>query len=331
MSTELVFFLHRLGLKVYQVKSDSTVVELADVSSLDIAEITKKLESFSGSTVRLLTSDSISYLFQSHIDITNTPLSRDIVFQKIKSEIPEDVESIRWDYKVVTRSTDFADVVVFAPVADFQKLIDNVSRQLRLVVEAIEPESISSTRHPNPIVGITLKNDIGEKDESTLNISTTPTTNSSPSFPFLKIILSIIGIVAFVLINYFLYQKYNQNQTTVPTTPSPTPTMTTVITPTTTPLPTKKFSDLSLLVQNGTPRSGYAGSIAAKFKENGVSNVTSANADRDDYSTSQLSFASDELKNIHLSKFTAIFPIASSSVKVDKSQSVDAILILGIN
>lgn len=333
MSTDLVFFLHRLGIKVYRVKPNNTVVELVDIGSLDESVIINKLKEFSGSTIRVLTSDTISYLFQAHIDISQFPLSRDRVMEKIRSEIPENIESIKWDYKLITKSESVAEVVVFSPVAEFQKLIISISKQLHLVVEAIEPESVATSRHPNPIVGITLKEDIGEKDEATLNITAVENISPKPFIP--KILLIIFGFILFIFINYILYQKYQStvgdNSSSVAPTPTVSSNTSTVISSSPTPIPLKKFLDLELLVQNGTTKAGLAGSIAAKFKENGVTNVTTGNADRDDYTSSILIFTSDELKKAHLSKFNDIFPVNSANVQVDKAQSVDAILILGIN
>ncbi len=212
MSSDLVFFLHRLGIKVYRISSGAKVVELADIISTDIDEISTKLSPFSGESPRLLISDTISYLFHSQIPQTETSLSRDIVLQKIKSEIPENFESTSWDYKVVGSNPDYVEVLVFAPVVDFQNLITKIADSLHINFEVIEPESIAVTRHPNPIVGITFKDDLGAKDEQSLNIVIN-STNSSAQSHTSKNIFIIIGFVLFVILNIFLYTKYQQSKT----------------------------------------------------------------------------------------------------------------------
>jgi hypothetical protein len=173
-----------LGVKVFRISTKQEVTELADIPTLDHDVVSAKLASFSGSTFRLLISDTISYLFHSQIPRSNTPVSREIVLQKIKGEIPENFESSSWDYKIINQNTDFTEVIVFSPVAEFQNFINQISTKLQLNFEVIEPESIAVTRHPNPIVGILHKDDLGLKDEQSLNIIVnTPASHQRNHFP----------------------------------------------------------------------------------------------------------------------------------------------------
>jgi type 1 glutamine amidotransferase len=153
-----------------------------------------------------------------------------------------------------------------------------------------------------------------------------PVISSSPSrFP--KWILYLFFLILFITTNFFLYIKYQQLQTTsiTPTlTPTPTPIPTVTIIP-------KKWSDLKISIQNGSGKAGYAGSIADKFKQQGLTNITTGNADRSDYTQSILIFSNQSLKDQFVSKFIAIFPVSSSNQKIDKDQVSDVVLVLGTN
>ena len=131
----------------------------------------------------------------------------------------------------------------------------------------------------------------------------------------------------FILANYFLYSLYQRkNSPVIPpaaTSPTPLPSPTVAV--------QKNWSSLKLSIQNGSGKTGYAGTIAAKFKDAGIADITTGNADRSDYSQSILIFSSQGLKDKFLSHFTAIIPLIESNIKIDTGQSFDAILILGIN
>jgi len=335
MSTDLVIFLHRLGVKVYRVSPSLEVSEEVDISSTNIDEMVAGLTQYSSSTIRLLVSDTVCYLFHTTVSGSMSQVNRASVLAKIKGEVPEDIESTRWDYKVVNSTTDMTEVIVFATTSEYQLWIDTLTNKLDVTIEAIEPESIAVTRHPNPIVGLYQKKDYKGQDSQSLNISVAPTASATRAKPprrssLISIILFLIG---FVLINYFLYQKYQQSRRTT-ATPPPTPSpILPVSAPTTTPttMVKKDWTSLKLAVLNGSGKAGLAGSVATKFKTSGVVDVTSGNAPNDNYSQSQLTFASVELQNQFQSQFLTIFPVTTANIKVDKSQSYDAILILGIN
>ena len=330
MSTDLVFFLHRLGVKIYRVTSNLETTEVVDIPTLDIPEAISKLTSFSGKSFRLLISDTISYIFHTHIPVTNIPISRDIVLEKIKNEIPENFASTNWDYKIINTSNDTADILVFALVSDFQNFINQISDNLQITFEATEPESVAVTRHPDPVVGIFKKDDLKNKDEQSLNLTFKPE-NISKSPNIIKPLLIIVLIILFVVGNYFLYQWYqknNQPKITKVSTPSITPTSVPV-TPTVPPL--KQFIDLTLSIQNGSGKTGYASQVATKFTTAGLKDIVTGNADNSNYQQSKLIFKDETIKLTYQTKFTEIFPITVENISIDKTQVYDALLILGTN
>ena len=332
MSTDLVFFLHRLGFKIYKVSPSFVPTELIDVPTLDPAELKSKLESFSGQTFCLLISDTISYLFHTQIPTTNVPISRELVSAKIKNDIPQNVESTKWDYKIINTLNGQADILVFALVSEFQDLINDLSTSLKITFEVTEPESIASSRHPDPIVGILKKDDFNAKDDQSLNLAFVPETNSSPFNPLPFLALLII-VILFVGGSYYFLRWYRQNKalkptiisTAIPTiisTPSPnSPTPTVYI--------VKPLADLTLMVQNGTGKTGYASQIATQFTTAGFKNISTGNAATSKQTTSQLIFKDDTLKNAYESKFIAVFSVPSANISVDKTINYDALLILG--
>lgn len=332
MSTDMVFFLHRLGIKIFRVSDDLKVSELVDIPTIDLDTITPKLAAYQGSTFRLLISDTISYLFHSLVPKTNTAISREVVLQQIKGEIPENFETTSWDYKIINQNNDHTEVLVFAPVSEYQELISQLAFKMEFNFEVIEPESIAITRHPNPILGILNKDDLSLKDEQSLNISvTSSSTKTTRSFP--KWIVYFVVILLFIGLNYFLFSKYRSSQSSSSPNPivSPIPSLVPSTPTSTPPASTKSWTELKIIVKNGSGKTGYAGTIAEKFKESGLTDVSIGNADRDDYSDSLIIFSNQQIKDQHLAKFNSVVSFSSANIQIDKSVSFDAIIILGIN
>lgn len=334
MATDLVFYLHRLGFKIYEVGSGSKVTEVFTTDTLDPAVFGEQLTAYSGRTFRLLLSDSISYLLKT--DLTpGQPLSRESVLTAIKPQIPENFDTLNWDYKVLSRTDSAVDILVFAPVFEYQSLIARISDKFKLHFEVIEPEAVSGTRNPNPIIGITSKDDLGAKDEQSLNLTVTPTVPEKKKSGFPVSLIIIIFIFLFVAANYFLYLQYRKS-VSPPTSPVATVSPTkAVLSPTATPsspsAPAKAWSALKLSIQNGTGKSGYAGAISVKFQQAGLKDIATGNASDNTYSESILTFSSETLKNAYKLRFTDIHPVLDTNIRVDKNQSFDAILILGTN
>jgi hypothetical protein len=130
-----------------------------------------------------------------------------------------------------------------------------------------------------------------------------------------------------------LFSKYKSSSSSI------TPKDTIQITPTSTtsastpvPIPTAKpWTALKINVKNGSGKTGYASTIAEKFKESGIPDVSIGNADRDDYSDTLIIFSSQQLQDQHLAKFNSVVSVLPANIQIDKSVSFDAIIILGIN
>ena len=185
-SEVIVVYWHRFGLKVFRL--NPTPVLVKEIESADPLEIEEQLKFIGAKKVYLLLSDTICYLFSKDL---NPPLPLDTQFKsnllkQIKSDIPEDFSEFSWDYKIDKNTPELQKVTVFAPIKEFQTSIDYVSQKLLINFIVVEPESISSTRDPNPIIGIVKKNDLGGKDEDILNLSITPTVKPRKSIiPYL--------------------------------------------------------------------------------------------------------------------------------------------------
>jgi|GEM_PF-1301818 hypothetical protein len=123
-------------------------------------------------SIRLLLADDLSYVLQLNIPFdTKTSDERKLVEAKIKSEIPEILESEDWDFKETGRKTQKdKQIIAFAPVKSSFSLISQASVDAGLKIEAIEPEVVSKIRNENALIGLALKTDLKGKDEKVLNL-----------------------------------------------------------------------------------------------------------------------------------------------------------------
>jgi len=328
MNSTKVIYLDRFGLKVYDIGSNSPVLE-KEIKSLDIDQIKSELTYLNNQSILLLLSDSVSYFYQKIID---PPFKIDNNFkanllETIKSEIPEDFSNFNWDYKVEKDPENKQKVIIFAPIKKFQLLITEISNQLNIKIETIEIESIASTRDPNPIIGITKKSDIKGKDEDTLNLSVIPQTSPKKS-PIKKIILVIIFIAILTSILFFIKTKKTTSKPQSNSIPQITPTQTILPTPT---VAIKEWSSLNIMVQNGTSQNGLASKTALIFTTSGVVQVNTGNADNKNYLANKLIFKDTSLKETYHNKFKELLTFKDENITIDNSLENDVIIILGIN
>lgn len=328
-SIRKVIYWHRFGLKVYDISHIQTPVLEKEIESEDIEEIVAAIKNLSHQTVLLLLADSISYLYEKIID---PPLALDNhiktkLLSLVSSDIPEDFSDFSWDFKFEKNSENKQKVIIFAPVKQYQSLINQVSNRLSIKIEAMETESIAAIRDPNPIIGIAKKNDINGKDEQTLNISINPVTRQSKIN--LKIALLLLLSFFLTLALYFFVRPKTKSTITPPKV-SPSPTINVVSTPTPE-IVIKSWTELSVNVQNGTQKAGLASSVASTLKANDLVSVDISNADRNTYQKSRLIFKDELLQKEYQDKFIQILSLKDFEPLVDNSQSYDAILILGTN
>lgn len=333
MSTPFVVFFHRLGLKLFEISENDEVTELVDITSVNPPDIIENLSEFSGRDVYLLASDAICHVFHHEIPSQEGHLSREFIFEQVKDRFPSQLRSSSWDFKIISSDTHTIEIIVFALTDEFQSLISGVISKLGLRIISLEPESIAVTRHSNPVVGITfgkvtpssVQNNATSKVTTANAITKTPPSNENN--PKSRIVLTIIGLIVFILANVFLYIKYNQN--TLETSLTPVSTVSPTPSPVSSPIVQKTWSSLSLLIENGTTKAGYAGSIAVKFEEEGIINVKTSNASRSDYSSSKLTFKNNSLKDSYYQRFSKIFSVSVSDTEVNTDLETDVVLTLG--
>lgn len=335
MSFPLVIFFHRLGLKLFEIPENEEVVELVDITSINPPDIIENLSEFSGRVVYILASDAVCHVFHHEMPYQEAPLSREFIFEQVKDKFPSHLQSSSWDFKTISTDSHTIEIIVFALTEEFQSLISSVISKLELKVVSIEPESIAVTRHPSPVVGITfgksthspLQNTVIVPKITVVNPATKVSTINNNS-PKLKAALTVFGLVLFAIVNIFLYLKYNQTTSSTSLTPTSTISLSPSVSPS--PINQKSWSSLSLLIENGTAKAGYAGSIAIKFEEEGIVNVKTGNASRSDYSSSKLTFKSNSLKDSYYERFSKIFPVSVSDTAVNTDLETDVVLTLGI-
>lgn len=144
--------------------------------ALALAKIKKDL---SANTVRILFVKDISYVLkiEAPASMSGGEL-KDYLGQKISEQIPEILGEGYWDYKDLSfsiksqniKEDNSKEVIVFSPV---KGVFENLSKALAnadLKVEAIEPEEVAATRDANPLIGLSMKEDIKGEDEEVLNL-----------------------------------------------------------------------------------------------------------------------------------------------------------------
>lgn len=331
-STKKIIYWHQSGLSVYFVNKKLSVVLEKEVESDDIERIKDELNYLKGQKISLLLADSVSYLYEKTID---PPLPVDINFKNklleiIASDIPEDFSQFNWDFKVKSDLEGKQKVIVFAPIKKIQDIIIQISNDLAIEFDIIEPETIASLRDPNPILGIFKKTDIKGKDEDVLNLVLTPSQKGSKkSIP--KIILILVFIIILIFSIFFII-KFKKPFSRITTISTPTPSPTSIPTPTSIPAPIiKEWSDLIVMVENGTTKSGLASKTAAILKNSGINQVDVGNADSTDYTSSKLIFKDISLKETYQAKFKELIKINDNNITIDNSITYDVVLIISIN
>ncbi len=326
-----VIYWHRFGQKVYEIPVNASPILEKEISSGELDDIKEGLEYLKNQSVLLLLSDSISYLYEKIID---PPLEVNEGFRAklqelIKADIPEDFSEFAWDYKVENNFDGKQKVIVFAPIKEFQTVIDEVSKELMIKIEAMETESVAASRDPNPILGIMKKPDIKGRDDEVLNLEMEPEDeNKKFSFKTLALVLLLILIVAGVVVlaiklKSILPKSTKKAPGVTITMPRPIPSEVPMATP------VKSWEELNVIVQNGTAQAGLASKTAQIFKDSGVTQVESGNADSKDYTVNKLIFKSELLKQSYLEKVKKLVSIKDENINVDESMTGDLVVILG--
>jgi len=166
---KLKVVLVKLGKQPKIIKSDETGWNKDSLAD-SFKQAKKQLKA---KTIRLLLADDLSYVLQLNIPFdTKLNNERQLVEEKIKTEIPEILDHDDWDYKETGRKTqNDKQIIAFAPVQSAFTLISQALADANLKVEAVEPEVVSKIRNTNPLIGIALKKDLKGKDEKVLNIT----------------------------------------------------------------------------------------------------------------------------------------------------------------
>lgn len=328
-----VIYWHRFGQKIYEVPVNASPILEKEITSGEIEDIEEGLKYLNGQSVLLLLSDSISYLYEKIID---PPLEVNEGFKGklqdiIKADIPEDFSEFTWDYKVENDFDGKQKVIVFAPIKEFQTMINDISQKLMIKIEAMETESVAASRDPNPILGIVKKPDIKGKDDETLNLSVAP--ENEEGHPLIKTIglitlaiLLLAGVVFLVIKLKSAIQNSPKQQAPGVTISMPSPVPSEVPT-----VALVEWADLNVMVQNGTPQAGLASKMAQTIRDGGIKQVEAGNADSKDYAVNELILKSDLLKQNYVEKLKKLIKVSDENIRVDESIQYDAIFILGLN
>lgn len=193
----------------FSKKSDDSI-EKAIIKLFEHADTNSK-------KIRILLDDTYAYVLSMRIPNTIEQNNyRAYIFEEIKKLIPEHLMDNEWDFKIHTHSKTKKDpsqeisATVFAPVSSVFRSILSTLADLEIIVEAVEPTSISRLRDDNPNIGLALKTDIIGNDSTNLNISSGPhslSQLSAKSFfsktPFYALFF-ILGTLSIAVITYVI-------------------------------------------------------------------------------------------------------------------------------
>ena len=330
-NTKKIIYWHQAGLKIYNLDNNLSPKLEKEIESNDGEKIEAELSYLSGQNVSLVLADSICYLYEKIIDppIIVDNNFRNKLLEIIKQDIPEDFSHFFWDFKIEKDPNGKQKVIIFAPIRKNQEIINQISNKLTINFETIEPESIAASRDPDPIIGILKKTDIKGKDEDILNLSLAPLKENSLK-PIKKLWPILLAIIILFLISIFLINKFKKPvfESTKISTPTLSPTSisvpTSIVTPT---IAIKGWSDLVVLVQNGTKTSGLAAKKAAIIRNNGINQVNVGNADSTDFTSNKLIFKNIALQEAYQDKFKNFLIIKDNNISIDNKITSDVIFI----
>jgi len=318
-----ILYLHPRGAKLYPVDHPDTPV--VDINDPQTSALITALKPYQRSTMRLLLSDPLSYLFQTVIPKVPDDQLKSAVLSKIKTEIPEDFDNYLWDYQVIKTNPATLDILVFAPIKDTEKNIIKISRELKINFEVIEPESVATGRNANPILAIINKGDLNLPDPAELNLKIGPVAKSSPRR--LSLILTIIFLLAVIAVLYYFVPKIFRPKTVI----NPPPILTLIPEATTTPTPVDLRILITVRIENGSTRAGAAAKLAAVFNQAGFTRTTTGNASNNNYSQTKVIYKSQTLQQDYQSLFDPLLVVSPGNISVDTNQTDDVIVIIGKN
>ncbi len=174
MQKKLVVFMSRDRLKVGWVtlgkKPKLTGVKEYPYKEKKLFEALKQArDDFKYEKALVVFSDTLSYILRFEVPKEEKEV-REYVAAKVAEGIPEILENDYWDYKEVGKSKKGKKVEVFAPVKDSLVQLSRAAKKAGLEIEVVEPVSLASTRHQEPMIGVAMKKDAKKKDEEVLNV-----------------------------------------------------------------------------------------------------------------------------------------------------------------
>ncbi len=352
-----------VGAKVKDKSKIADAVEYGwDKTTLDIV-LSKLKDHFKFTKVRILLGDDLSYVVRLTLpDEIDKEGAREYIKNQIQDKIPEALEEGDWDFKELDFKAGGEDqkgserqVIVFSPVKDvFSKLSEALNR-IEIEVEAVEAEVVAKTRNLNPIIGITLKEDISGKDEEVLNLrplSQSPETGKDEKMDlrddakvesqekskltfttyFLMIVtlLSVVGAGVFFYLRSVSSNKVeDQVSLTLTPTSMPTPTISEEVGIAASEADLAAFK---IQVQNGSGVAGAATNLAEKLKEEGYVNVDIGNASASNLGETQI-LKKDAFPEVNYQSLVDIlgeeYKVATESGKLLENDDYEVIIILG--
>jgi hypothetical protein len=145
----------------------------------------------------------------------------------------------------------------------------------------------------------------------------------------------LILMLAGLGIGGYYYLSHSKEGYTLPFISRPTPTPTITRSPTVIPTPTTnpnlKRSDLTVTVQNGTTKAGYAKEIADYLDGKNYKKVSKSNADNTDYSSTVIKIKDSRKDYLPLLKVDLNRKVDTSTIQsLDEKSITDAVVILGV-
>lgn len=194
----------------------------ANWSSKDIDLLLYKiLKKLTSKEVLLLLGEDVTYTLG--VSLPKGTKSKDVrglIYEEIKLKFPDDIKDSEWDYKLISKNKENFKYIAFAPVNDVFEKVSRAFHKASADTIAIEPEVVAKSRNSDPVIGISLKDDIKGDDNNILSLNLIPREsikkgkskedNISPlgETSDLKVIGMVIFSVVLMTISFLIVYSY---------------------------------------------------------------------------------------------------------------------------
>jgi len=308
-----------------------------DWTESTLSEIFKKIKSiYKVEDARIVYGSDVSEALEFSIpkDVTN---ERSFVGLKMAEKIPGILDRKDWDFKVTGEGKTQKQITVFSVKKELLEKVNLALKEAGLLIEVMEPMSLSEKRNPDPMIGLALKEEVSPEviEEAPLvtveekKIIEKPHGRGKMFLLLSGIILLVGGLTVGGIL--FSQKALEERNISVPTETTPTSIPTIINTTITTPTPKIAKKDLKISVLNGSGIAGLAGKAKTFLEGLGYQVVNTGNAEVFTYETTEVSVKED--KQMFLAEIVKSlgekYTLSAKNPTLDSQSEFDVVIKLG--